>query len=700
MQQAVGARKELHERAEVRQPHHLAEVCLADLGAGRHFAHHLERGVTAGSARREDVHCAVFQNVNFHPGRFDDGLDLLPARTDQVADLVRRDVQLVEPRRVRRDGRPRRPQRALHDVQDLEPRLLRLRQRLPHHPDADPGHFDVHLQRGNSRPRTGHLEIHVPVVVFRARDVRQDGVPVALAHHQSHRDPGAGRLDRHARIHQRERSAAHRGHRRRSVRFQNVGNEPHRVRKICIGRQQVHERAFRQRAVTNLPPPRPPQKFHLAYAERREVVVQHEPLERVLLKEQIQPLHVLLRPQRQRCQRLRLAAGKQRRAVHARQQAHFARDRPDLVELSPVRSPPQLQGVVAEVLLAQPPEGAQRERPFLFFFLRDRLFDLVLQRIHQVVALLLRIFLRVQRVVQPLAVFLLDLFVQRFVKWQRLDHDFLWIHLPVQFPDRRHDALDLRMAEFQRIGHRLFRNLQRARLHHHDGVLAPGNHDVQQAGLLLRHRRVRHELPVQQPHAHRRDRIVKRQVRAERRGRRAGHGNDVRVVLAVGGEHHGHDLCLVPPRLGKERPQRPVDQPRHQNLALRRPPFALEESPGNFSRGIGVLAVVHRQRQKVALIQGRRHAGRHQQHRIPIARHNGAICLLCNLAGFERQGTSPDFHRYDVGRRHLSHWIQLIRHFSLSFCPATRGAYSCGSAMLLQVSERRGGEAPTDRQRE
>ena len=35
----------------------------------------------------------------------------------------------------------------------------------------DPHDFDVHLQRGDSLACSGNLEVHIAVVIFRARDI-------------------------------------------------------------------------------------------------------------------------------------------------------------------------------------------------------------------------------------------------------------------------------------------------------------------------------------------------------------------------------------------------------------------------------------------------------------------------------------------------------------------------------------------------
>ena len=71
------------------------------------------------------------------------------------------------------------------------------------------------------------------------------------------------------------------------------------------------------------------QELDLADAERWKIVVQHELFE-VLAEQCIDSL--LVRRGAQGChhQRLRLAAGKQRRAMRARQHFDFAGDRPDV----------------------------------------------------------------------------------------------------------------------------------------------------------------------------------------------------------------------------------------------------------------------------------------------------------------------------------------------------------------------------------
>src|SRR6266446_2276079 len=310
VEKAVGAGEKLDESAELREADDFAKIGLADFRAGGDVTHHRQSGIAAGSAGGEDVHGAVFEDVDLDAGGFDNGADFLAARTDEVANLVLRDLQLEEARSVGGNLRASRAQGFFHGVENFKTGFLGLCQRFAHHLDADAEDLDVHLQSGDAVARAGDLEVHVAVVVFGAGDVREDRILVVLTNDEAHGDARAGGLERHASVHEGERSAADRGHRRRPVGLENVGNEAHGVGKLFFGRKQIRKRALGQRTVADFAAAGAAKEFHFADAEWREIVVQHEALELVLREEQVEPLHVFLGAERESGERLSFAARK------------------------------------------------------------------------------------------------------------------------------------------------------------------------------------------------------------------------------------------------------------------------------------------------------------------------------------------------------------------------------------------------------
>ena len=182
----------------------------------------------------------------------------------------------------------------------------------------------------------GDLEVHVAVVIFGAGDVGEDRVLAGLlVHDEAHRDAGHRRAQRHAGIHHRQRAAADRRHRRRSVRFEDVRDDANRVGERFFGGKHRQQRALGERAVADLAAAGAAQELHFADRERREVVVQHEPAVDLAL-DRFDLLLVVRRAERDGDERLRLAAREDGRAVHAGQHADLRPDRPDLVELAAV----------------------------------------------------------------------------------------------------------------------------------------------------------------------------------------------------------------------------------------------------------------------------------------------------------------------------------------------------------------------------
>ena len=117
--EAVYAREDLDEGAEVLDPGDLALVDLAGLGLGRDLADRPLGGLHRLLRRREDRDLAVVVDVDLRAGGLHNAADVRAAGPDERADLVDRDVHLLDPRRVLVELGARRGDDTLHVVDDL-----------------------------------------------------------------------------------------------------------------------------------------------------------------------------------------------------------------------------------------------------------------------------------------------------------------------------------------------------------------------------------------------------------------------------------------------------------------------------------------------------------------------------------------------------------------------------------------------------
>ena len=198
--------------------------------------------------------------------------------------------------------------------------------------------------------------------------------------------PATGDAQRHAGVHERERTAADRRHRRRAVRLEDVRDDADRVREVLLAGQERDQRALGQRTVTDLAPAGTAEELHFADRERREVVVEHEALVRLAVH-RLDLLRVVLGAERRADERLRLAAREHRRAVGAGEDADLDGDRADLVEAPAVEPLAALEDLVAHDLLFQVLEDLLRVRAPLDLLLGDARDQLGQDLIHRPVVL-------------------------------------------------------------------------------------------------------------------------------------------------------------------------------------------------------------------------------------------------------------------------------------------------------------------------
>src|SRR5579859_6275851 len=275
VQQAVLAGQQADERAEGRGLDHGAQEPLADLGHVR-VGDGVDRGpgrLGRGAVGGADVDRAVVFDGDLGAGVVLDRVDHLALGPDDLADLVHRDLDRDDPRRVR-GHLAGLADRAAHDLENGHPGRAGLLERRGQHRGRDAVELGVQLQRGDHLLGARDLEVHVAERVLGAEDVGQRHVLAALVD-QAHGDAGHHVLERHARVEQRHRGGADRAHGRGAVRADRLRHLPDRVRELLAGGQHREQRPLGQRAVPDLAALRRADPAGLTGGVRREVVVVH-----------------------------------------------------------------------------------------------------------------------------------------------------------------------------------------------------------------------------------------------------------------------------------------------------------------------------------------------------------------------------------------------------------------------------------------
>src|SRR6478609_8088462 len=647
VQERFVVRQDLDERAEVDQALHDAVIDAAHFRLGREAFDDGQRALDGFGVRARNRHRAVVFDVHRAARLVDDAFDRLAARADDDADLVRLDLDRRDARSMTIDLGAGRRQRVEHAAQDVNAAFACLLQRLLHHVAAEAGDLDVHLDGGDALLGAGGLVVHDTEVIFVTQDVAQDGEPGALCD-QTHGDTGHRATQRNTAVHQAERSAAHRGHRARAVRLEDLADDADRVRELVVRRDQALHGAFGERAVTHFTTTRTTHRLGFAGAEGREVVVKHEALPR-FTGERVDLLLVGRGAQGGGDDGLRLAALEQRRAVHAGQEPHFAADRTDGLAIATVDA---LAGVehhrahdlclaMFDLALDQLFGGQERFRAQLGGeLLDDRLLD------HGVLLVALLLLFdhagRAEIGVGELRHALGDARVER-------GRDELALRLAdggTHLLDQRENRLSLLVREEQRVDQLLLAALVRAAFDHHDRVFADGDRDIEIGCGGLLERRVDDQLAVDARHADADDRAGPRDVGDVQRRTGAGHGQHVGGVHLVRAEHGGDDLGVLLEALGKQGSQRAIHQARGQHFVVTKTPLTLEKASRDFARGVRLFDVFTGQRKEVeARALFTRHAG-DEHDALTEGDEHCAVRQLGQATGLEREQTTADIYGF------------------------------------------------------
>ncbi len=375
----------------------------------------------------------------------------------------------------------------------------------------------------------------------------------------------------------------------------------------------------------------------LARAVGREVVVEHEPLGGIATRHGVELLRVLLRAERDRRERLGLAAREDRRAVEPRKDSDLRGERTDLVLGASVDAEPLLQDVLADGLdLKGVEEVHEADCVDLGPLLGDLLEEVFLDCGD--LALALELALDEKRCGKCLAAFLAH--EVHLVRGLRNVVDVLvglaegTAHLDLEVDD----LLDFLVGALQGRDEVLVADLAGGALHHEELAADAGVEEVDVALGLLLVGRVDDPLAVDAADPDASDRAHERDLGdVERRGRRVD-GEEVGLPGAVGLDERRVDLDVVVVAVGEERTDRTVAHAGREDLLARRTRFALEEPAGELARRVELLAILALQREEVDSFPRRVGVGdRREDGRVTVRDGDGSGGLLRQEPGLDHE---------------------------------------------------------------
>ena len=682
MQQAVGARGEVDERAERRGLDDLAVVGLAgfrhvrvgdlvDDGLGL-----LGRFAAFGG----DEHGTVILDGDLGAGVLLDLVDHLALRPDNLADLVDRNGGGDDARGVLAHlGRA--VDALVDEVEDRGAGLVSLLQGTSQDIGRNAVKLGVELQGGDELGGAGDLEVHVAERVLGAQDVGErleDVLAIDVTGDQTHRDTRDRGLQRHAGGEQRQRGGAHGAHRGGTVGTDGLGDLTDGVRELLAAWQHRHDGLLGEGAVADLAALRGADATGLTGGVRRHLVVVHVALGLRAGKRVDLLLH-LEHVQRGDAQDLGLAALEQGGAVHARHDVHLGGQGADVAQATAVDAVVLGEDAAAHDLALQ---LLERVAEFLLLLGIVHVGELVREHLTHVLLDLVDAVLARQllRDGQCLVGDLVDAGVQLVgVLGEQLEVlgllGCLLLELVLGFTDH----LDERLGGFETLRDDFLVRLDLALVvdevpgvlagtgfDHGDGDVTvlddtAGDHDLEHSALALAPAREGDPLAVDQRQTHAGDRAFERQAGDHRRSGGRVQGDDVVGVVGIDGQHGLHDLHFVAQRVREQRAQRTVDDTARQDRLGARAAFTAEERARDLARGVHLLLHVDGQREEVVvLLRAGTGGGGGQNHRIivKIGCHR-AIRLLCETTRLEAQGSFSErtivnngLHGLDFGTLH------------------------------------------------
>ena len=664
VQQTVGTRGQVHERAEGRGLDDLAVVGFAgfrNMRVGDLVDDLL--GLLGGfAAFGGDEHGTVILDGDLGAGILLDLVDHLALRSDDLANLVDRNGGGDDARgELAHLGRA--VDALVDDLEDGGAGFLGLLQGGGQDVGGNAVQLGVELQGGDELGSTGDLEVHVAERVLGAQDVGQgleDVLAVHITGHETHGDARDGGLQRHAGGEQRQGGCAHGAHGGGTVGTDGLGDLTDGVRELLAARQHRHQGLLGEGTVADFAALRGADAAGFTGGVRRHLVVVHVTLG-LRAGQGVQLLFHLEHVQGGDAQDLGFAALEQGGAVHTGHDVHFGGQGADVAQTTAVDAVILGQDAATHDLALQLLEGVANLLVLLGIV---HVLELVGEGgLHAFLDLLDAILTRQllrdgQGLIEILVRDFVDTRVQ-FVGVLREELEFLGflggllLELVLGFADH----LDERLGGFQATGDDFLVRLGLAlvvdevpgvlagtSLDHGDGDVTvlddtARDHDLEDGAFTLFPSREGDPLAVDEGQTHAGDRAFERQA-GDHGGSGCGVQRDHIVsILRVDGEDGLNDLHLVAQGVREQRAQRTVDDTAGEDGLGARATFAAEEGAGDLARGVHLLFHVDGQREEViVLLRAGTGGGGGQDHGVVVEIGGDcAVRLLGETTGFEAQ---------------------------------------------------------------
>ena len=472
--------------------------------------------------------------------------------------------------------------------------------------------------------------------VLNALNVDEGGEVITVLD-QAAGDAGDRRLDGHAGVHECERGAADGALRRGAVGREHLGHHADGVRELLDRRDDALQRLLDEGAVTVLAAVGAAGGAGVAGGVRRHIVVVHEALF-FLFPDGVELLGHGQRRERGDGQHLRLAAGEQAGAVHARNHADLGIERADLVHLAAVNAVTGEQPLLDDLFLHLVEDLVHvlhHVRVLLFIFCLHGGDPFIHARLAHVLVV------GVHAVLHGLHLVGAQELEQVLVKGRVLILELRLADLADHLVDEVEHGLQVLMRLHDALVHDIVRHLVGLGLDHDDLLVRGrdgGGHAVGLALLLRGVEEVLLPVPAEDDAG---DGAVERHVGDAHRGARADHGGDLRAAVAVDGQDLAGDDDVVAQVAREERAHRAVDQAAGKHGGQAGLALAAHEAAGDAADGVELFVEVNGQREVIHTVfrAGGGRAG-DEHGRLAVADEDGGVAQLCEFAGLHHEGTA------------------------------------------------------------